>query len=58
MTWQTMDTAPKDGTPIIVWDDGIVPWVRWNEDVGDWMSDFIRWIVRPTHWMPFPKAPE
>ncbi len=55
--WSTIDTAPKDGTKIAVWDTraGYVPWVRWTDD--GWCSDFIRWGGNPTHWMPLPKAP-
>jgi hypothetical protein len=55
--WQPMDTAPKDGTKIIVCtrDDDFVPWVFW--DGKDWMSDFIRWNGCPIAWMPFPPSP-
>ena len=55
--WQPMDTAPKDGTKIIVctkWND-FVPWVSWDGKV--WMSDFIRWNAQPIAWMPFPDPP-
>ncbi len=59
--WQTIETAPKDGTVIL----GFVPhdcggyilslcytgYERWSGTVD--FNDFY-----PTHWMPLPNPPE
>lgn len=58
MEWQPIETAPKDGTSIVIntnaHDDGIViaRWYRYNglEAFRDWDAD----PHTPTHWMPIP----
>ncbi|WP_367079153.1 DUF551 domain-containing protein [Luteitalea sp.] len=69
MTWQPIETAPKDGTPVLVYFPEIGVWeVRWSTDVFDdgfWcVSDnkfedrpLRGWIENPTHWMPLPAPP-
>lgn len=57
--WQPIETAPKDGTPIIAYphtDGGGVGLAIWsNMTTGQWRSEYDReW---PTHWMPLPKPP-
>jgi hypothetical protein len=64
--WQSIDTAPKDGTPVLLWTDHEHAIAEWNG--GEW------WLIacqealfdgdrpatvpcRPTHWMPLPKPP-
>lgn len=58
--WQTIDTAPKHGRPII----GYAPQpanVPGGQEVGEtwWQGD--KWacfpICQPTHWMPLPEPP-
>jgi hypothetical protein len=59
MSWQPIETAPKDGTIILVADDvhGSVGLAEW--DMGRWYipeTDSNLW-VSPTHWQPLPAAP-
>lgn len=62
MTWQPMETAPKDGSHILVWRDSGVHLVRWKR-VGDdgfwdeWHVPLRNLSIQPTHWMPLPDPP-
>jgi len=61
MDWQPIDTAPKDGTRVLLWNVsgryGIVegwyaptlPCPHWTVGHGD--------LVSPTFWMPLPPPP-
>ena len=60
--WRLIDTAPKDGTPILVLDSIFRrPWhyecewngIGWYHGFGDGWPD-----ANPTHWMPLPQPPE
>lgn len=62
--WQPIETAPKDGTHILLYVKLDEP--REKEvgiDVGFYVThrndDFLAWsyVARPTHWMPLPSPP-
>lgn len=60
--WQPIETAPKDGTHLLVgsFRHTTVRVAYWSEghDMPRWQpaySSFGR--CEPTHWMPLPKAP-
>ena len=68
MEWRTIETAPKDGSQILVVlgrEMSVVEWdaaaTEWNDGVG-WrdMGD-MGWGgmtgAEPTHWMPLPDPP-
>jgi hypothetical protein len=58
VTWQPIETAPKNGTRVLVRYDvqrssrvvGAYSWNGWS-----WMSDDVG-KVQPTHWMPLPST--
>lgn len=66
-----MDTAPKDGTSILVWDGYTIQVASWGYD-DLWRHEPKEWITgrssgeynvhdtvdEPTHWMPLPNPPE
>lgn len=58
--WQPIETAPKDGTPVLAWDEGavcIVTWVSGDSVDPDGWYDVQRLDPAPTHWQPLPPAP-
>lgn len=69
MEWQPIDTAPKDGTTIIIGGCVNGPAVRtahwgggaYNHSAKhydrDW-ADGGNYGFKPTHWMPLPAAPK
>jgi len=61
--WQPIETAPKDGTRIIVANDVYgsvwcdVAWRKMIRVPDRWESLIGAVPFRPTHWMPKPDAP-
>lgn len=54
--WQPIESAPKDGTRVLVWDgeEWLARWQAYNG--GYWDADeYIS--ENPTHWMPLPAPP-
>ena len=72
--WQPIETAPKDGTSVIVYngkyvteacwldqpdDDGHTGWCESGFCFGGILYDLHNEMDDdPTHWMPLPKPPE
>lgn len=55
--WQPIESAPKDGTKILVWNGypSVAFWGPYSTwDDGDWHDD----IDGVTHWMPILDPPE
>ena len=68
MDWQPAETAPKDGSHVLLYcpvENRIVSsWWRVEPRVeggGAWYGsdpmDRLNWIQYPTHWMPLPNPP-
>lgn len=60
-TWQPIETAPKDGSGVLVYQPDV-----YESDqilIGWWDSHLKSWLVGegfqadPTHWMPLPGKP-
>lgn len=74
MKWQPIETAPRDGTPILAWSEmygGKVVMANWRMDsyavrpkpywsFNDERTYGTRMVrmCQPTHWMPLPEGPE
>lgn len=63
MNWQPIETAPKDGTWILLsgcsfgHNMRVGRWYFWSDTQGcDW-SDYNNRGFKPTHWMPLPEPP-
>ena len=66
--WQPIETAPKDGTVVLVLMPSILGHGKFSDGVkkGYWMVDLDEWQVegvggnvspQPTRWTPIPKPP-
>ena len=60
MRWQPIDTAPKDGTSILVWsptpEQADVAW--WADGPGCWLDNYGKYLTdEPSHWMHLPDGP-
>jgi hypothetical protein len=69
MEWQTIETAPKDETSVLLFVRALSGharyicigcWINDDEGKGAWDSDpCVRWPNHDvTHWMPLPTPPE
>lgn len=72
MTWQPIETAPKDGTKVDLWGVNMLSWDKHGERIVNvgWGA-VVCWFgveredwrhgrgedFKPTHWMPIPPAP-
>lgn len=59
--WQSIDTAPKDGTDVLVLHGGeFMSVVWWDETLGGWLVAALAdqsIYVDATHWAPLPPPP-
>ena len=55
--WQPIETAPKDGSRVMLWIDGGSEFGFWNGRSWD-DGDFVNDLGAATHWMPLPPPPE
>lgn len=62
--WQPIETAPKDGTRVLLWGNGFLVMIgAWLEHTGmaylqpTWWSNGVPIVPPPTHWQHLPSAP-
>lgn len=71
MDWQPIETAPKDGTGVLLWVDSVYPisgrnryvMGRWDTKRNIWdFKNISVWgcsaAVCFSHWMPLPAPPQ
>ena len=61
-SWMPIDSAPKDGTTVLVWSGGDMHLAFYVADQNVWMQkDYELLLVGckgpPSHWMPLPASP-
>ena len=54
--WRPIETAPKDGTVIIVYAPDFFQTAAWTDE--KWTNAANSWLEDVTHWMPLPQPPE
>lgn len=62
MKWQPIETAPKDGTCVLLFEPcqpiGASMEVGWYDSgLGAWYS-MSGCALKPTHWLPLPEPPK
>ena len=65
MEWQPIESAPKDGTPILVWlkEASLCTHIHSARLMEDGKPSIIGHhfafdVGEPTHWMPLPQPPQ
>jgi hypothetical protein len=54
--WQPIETAPKDGTEVLIWPREITGTAIYSH--GEWVDPNEEYAEsHPTHWMPMPAGP-
>lgn len=57
--WQSIETAPEDGTIVIIYEEGKAVSAFYDSSTKQWVETMDYYEVPdPTHWMPLPKPPE
>jgi len=58
--WQPIETAPRDGTAVLVYDDGFFQTAAWYVGLrrAGWTNAADSWLGDVTHWMPIPDGPK
>ena len=62
MDWKPIDTAPRDGKQVVVWNldnpHGEWPFMgEWDSSRQEWRIHIDGQIIYPTHWLRIPKPP-
>ena len=68
MTWRSIDSAPDDGSAILLWPytysniwsgttDSEVVLGYYDANNEEWYNPEQRQYFEPTHWMPLPEPP-
>lgn len=60
MTWRPIETAPKDGSGILLYHEptGMVMSANWSNRLRGWEACFAYRGEQWSHWMPLPEPPK
>jgi hypothetical protein len=57
--WLPIETAPKDGTDVLVYGHGVIRTAIWDGKTGAFRVNAYAFVViDPTHWQPLPEPPK
>jgi hypothetical protein len=56
--WQPIETAPKDGTDVLVWDGDSVSLASYDKVTESWWVLVEFSLDGVTHWQPLPTPPK
>lgn len=57
-TWLPIETAPKDGTKFLAFEDGEMAVVACGINGWFWVASAHAYYIVPTHWQPLPPLPK
>ena len=62
MTWQRIESAPRNATHVLI-SDGILIFMAYRYRDGEWRDSWNGSVhgdtdFTPTHWMPLPEPPK
>lgn len=66
MEWKPIETAPKDGTDVLLFANDSIAIAAWQTDWpnrGEWATGYScadygdYYVKNPTHWMSLPEPP-
>lgn len=55
--WQPIETAPKNGTPLLLANGVAITTGQWSPLSERWCDIWFMQNLKPTHWMPLPPPP-
>jgi hypothetical protein len=56
--WMPIESAPRDGTRIIITNEKDIEIVHWGKRTSHFKGGWVGFIENPTHFMPLPAAPK
>ena len=57
MDWQPIETAPRDGAAVLVYDENLTYEIAYRYR-AEWRYGPKGYSCKPTHWMPLPAPPK
>lgn len=60
VSWQPIESAPKDGTKVLVANEFVMHVASWSDFIAEFQigTNNDRYVCDPTHWMHLPPPPE
>lgn len=56
--WMPIETAPRDGTRILVYSENCIAIAGYSTDYNSWCENYYDNLWHdPTHWQPLPSPP-